>query len=63
MAIHLQSFSSSAHLVDQHPDYDPMTQYGFTPKEPSVEEQHILAGQVPLPPDDVEELVPQEDAW
>ena len=59
----LREFVDQLDLVDQHPNYDPMTQYGFTPKEPSAEEQHILAGQVPPPPDDAEELVPQEDAW
>ena len=59
----LREFVDQLDLVDQHPNYDPMTQYGFTPKEPSAEEQHILAGQTPTPPDDTEELVPQEDAW
>ena len=59
----LREFVDQLDLVDQHPDYDPMTQYGFTPKEPSVEEQHILAGHTTPPPDDAEDLVPQEDAW
>ena len=59
----LREFVDQLDLVEQHSDYKPEAEYGFTPKEPSAEEQHILSGQTPPRPDDADELVPQEDAW
>ena len=40
----LREFVTQLDLVDEHDDYDPMTEYGFTPTELSAEEQHVLTG-------------------
>ena len=50
--------------VEEHPDYDPMTEYGFNPEQLSPEEQHVLTG-APLDTqdDDGDGLIPQEDVW
>lgn len=50
-------------LVDGNPDYDPMEQYGFTPKELSPEEQQALSGEALSPAAAEEELIPHEDVW
>jgi hypothetical protein len=59
----LREFVDQLDLVEQHEDYDPNLQYGFTPKEPSDAEKEILAGQAAAIPDDADDLVPEEDAW
>lgn len=66
----LRAFIDQMDLVDEHPDYDPMTEYGFSPDLLSPEEMHFMTG-APLPTfdDDVnggdggDELIPQEDVW
>jgi hypothetical protein len=60
----LREFVTQMDLVEEHSDYEPMTEYGFTPAELSAEEQHVLTG-APLvaPDDDGDALVPQEDVW
>jgi len=55
-------------LVEEHPDYEPMAEYGFEAKELSAEEQHALTG-APRGGDDADDpdgdggLVPSEDVW
>ena len=60
----LREFVTQMDLVEEHHDYDPMTEYGFTPAELNAEEQHALTG-TPLisPADDGDAPVPQEDVW
>ena len=51
-------------LVEQHADYDPMVEYGFTPKELSPEEQHLLSGESLTAVEDGDNgLILQEDVW
>ena len=50
-------------LVDEHDDYDPMTEYGFAPADMSPEEEHVLGGSVGAPTGEDDGLVPQEDVW
>ena len=50
--------------VEEHPDYDPMTEYGFSPAQLSTEEQHVLTGtSLLLENDDGADLILQEDTW
>ena len=60
----LREFVTQMDLVEEHHDYDPMTEYGFNPAELNAEEQHALTG-APLisPADDGDAPVPQEDVW
>ncbi len=60
----LREFITQMDLVEEHPDYDPMTEYGFKPAELTPEEQHALTG-APLAniDDGGESLVPKEDVW
>jgi len=61
----LREFVTQLDLVEEHPDYDPIIEYGFKAKSLSDEEQHVLSG-TPLAPIDVEDaeaLVPNEDVW
>jgi hypothetical protein len=60
----LRAFVTQMDLVEEHPDYDPMTEYGFAPAELSAEEQHVLTG-APLTAldDDSDVAVPQQDVW
>jgi hypothetical protein len=48
-------------LVIQHEEFDPMTEYGFTPKDLSATEEHLLSGISATKNDDG--LVPDEDTW
>lgn len=60
----LREFVGQLDTVDQHPDYDPMAEYGFTPSELTPEEEHAIRGAAYAPPDDANgELIPTEDAW
>ena len=63
----LREFVTQMDLVEEHDDYDPMTEYGFDPSRLGAdtiraEEQHALTGAPPVSADD-EGLVPQEDVW
>ncbi|OIP33639.1 MAG: ATP-binding protein [Deltaproteobacteria bacterium CG2_30_63_29] len=58
----LREFVTQMDLVEEHQDFDPMTEYGFTAKELTDEEQHVLTG-APLVADDDDALVPKEDVW
>jgi hypothetical protein len=59
----LREFVTQMDLVDEHPDYDPMTEYGFTPSDLRPEEKQAATGELPRIPDEDEGLVPQEDVW
>ncbi len=60
----LRAFVTQMDLVDEHDDYDPMTDYGFQAAELSPEEEHVLSGVVPIEEDDGrDELVPTVDNW
>jgi hypothetical protein len=58
----LREFITQMDLVDEHPDYDPMVEYGFSPDLLSAEEQHQISGAPAHSPDD-DELAPVEDVW
>jgi hypothetical protein len=60
----LREFVTQLDLVMEHDDYDPMTEYGFTPSELRPEEEHVLTG-LPLTAGDAsgDELIPKEDTW
>jgi len=59
----LREFVTVLDSVDDFDDYDPNTEYAFTPTSMSAEEQHRLhGGQVELPDDD-DGPVPVEDVW
>ena len=59
----LREFVTQMDLVDEHADYDPATEYGFSPKELRPEEEHVLTGAPLQVQDNGTELIPQEDAW
>jgi hypothetical protein len=61
----LREFVTQLDLVEEHPDYEPMSEYGFEAKELSPEEQHLLSGAplAALDDDGADELVPAEDVW
>lgn len=60
----LREFVTQMDLVDEHADYDPITQYGFAPTALSAEEQHVLSGASVEPLDeDGDAMIPAEDAW
>ena len=59
----LREFVTQMDLVDENEDYDPMTEYGFTPANMSPEEEHVLGGDVGSAADNDDGLVPQEDVW
>ena len=60
----LREFVTQMDLVQEHPDYEPMTEYGFAPAQLSPEEQHVLSG-APLAEgmDEEDGPVPHEDVW
>ena len=58
----LRAFVDQMDLVDEHDDYDPMKEYGFSPKDLRPEEQEARTGEYPAIDGD-DELVPQEDVW
>lgn len=61
----LSEFVTQMDLVEEHDDYDPSAEYGFSPDALSPEEEQALAGSTLATGDraDDDELVPQEDAW
>ena len=61
----LREFVTQLDLVVEHPDYDPMSQYGFQARELTPQEQHILTGQPPMVAEDAagETTVPNEEVW
>lgn len=60
----LRAFVDQMDLVDVHPDYVPMEEYGFQPTELRPEEQVAASGATDLKADAGEDdLVPHEDAW
>jgi hypothetical protein len=59
----LRELVTQMDLVEEHPAYDPMTEYGFKPEKLSSEEQHVLTGAPILPDSDGDALIPQEDVW
>jgi hypothetical protein len=60
----LREFVTQMDLVEEHPDYIPMTEYGFKPAQLNAEEQHVLTGAPLVSADaDDEALIPQEDVW
>lgn len=59
----LREFVTQLDLVEEHADYEPMSEYGFQAKELSPEEQHVLAGVALVELDEADGLVPAEDVW
>ena len=60
----LREFVTQLDLVEENPDYDPMTDYGFQAKPMSAEEQRALLGESAPPVDEDDGgLVPSEDVW
>lgn len=60
----LREFITQMDLVEEHDDYVPMDEYGFTPESLTAEEQLAISGEPFVVPDgEGEELVPQEDVW
>lgn len=60
----LREFVTQLDLVEEHADYDPMSEYGFQATELSPEEEHVLSGTKLADLDDeAAGLVPAEDVW
>ena len=59
----LREFVTQMDLVDEHEDYRPMEEYGFSPGEISPEEEQALGGGIGATVEEDDELVPQEDVW
>lgn len=60
----LREFVTQLDLVEEHADYEPMSEYGFQAKELSTEEQYVLFGARLVDLDDeADGLVPTEDVW
>ncbi|PGH49662.1 BREX system ATP-binding protein BrxD [Streptomyces sp. Ru87] len=60
----LREFVTQLDLVEEHAEYEPMSEYGFKAKEVSPEEQHVLSGASLVDFDDEREgLVLTEDVW
>ena len=59
----LREFVSQLDLVEQEPEYDPMTEYGFTPRELTPEEEEAVTGRSQDLPDADDGPVPVEDSW
>lgn len=59
----LREFVTQMDLVDENEDYDPMTEYGFTPTALGPEEAHVLSGSSLELDDPEDDLVPVEDTW
>jgi hypothetical protein len=59
----LREFVHQLDLVEEHADYDPMSEYGFYAKELSIEEQYVLSGTRLIDLDEADGLVPAEDVW
>jgi hypothetical protein len=64
----LRELVTQLDLVEEHDDYDPMSEYGFEAKALSAEEEHALSGAPLVSMDDQGGggggvLVPSEDVW
>ena len=61
----LREFVTQMDLVEEHPDYDPMTEYGFAPAQLSPEEQHVMSGAplAELAAPEGDGPIPHEDVW
>lgn len=60
----LRQFVNQLDMVDEHEDYDPMTEYGFQPGELSPEEQHAISGLGARTGESEDDApVPSEDIW
>jgi hypothetical protein len=59
----LREFVTQMDLVDEHADYDPAREYGFSAEPLGDEEAHALSGRTSGPDDADDELVPAEDVW
>ena len=58
----LREFVNQLDLVDEHDEYVPMAEYGFSAQELTPEEREALHGVQAVEEDD-DGLVPQEDVW
>ncbi len=59
----LRELINQMDLVEEHDDYEPMAEYGFTPRELSPQEELAIAGQAFAPEDGDDGLVPAEDVF
>ena len=59
----LREFVTQMDLVDENDDYVPLNEYGFSPADLNVEEQHAITGAPIVSPGDDEALVAAEDVW
>ena len=59
----LREFLTQMDLVDEHIDYDPMSEYGFTPTDLSPEEESAISGINFAADVDENELIPAEAVW
>jgi hypothetical protein len=64
----LREFVTQLDLVEEHSDYEPMSEYGFQATDLSPEEQHVLSGTALTSldlasGDEADGLVPAEDVW
>lgn len=59
----LREFVTQMDLVEEQPEYDPKTEYGFVARELTAEEESALSGSRALGVADAAELIPQEDIW
>jgi hypothetical protein len=60
----LREFVNQMDLVEEHDDYDPIREYGFTPDATLLrpEEERAMSG-APRSDDDGDDMVPREDVW
>jgi hypothetical protein len=61
----LREFVTQMDLVEEQPEYDPISEYGFKANALSAEEQHVLSGTplISIDDADAETMVPSEDVW
>ena len=61
----LREFVNQMDLVDEHEDYVPMTEYGFTPGDLMPEEQSVVTGtgMLSATDDETDAATPHEDVW
>lgn len=59
----LREFVNQMDLVDEDPDYEPMREYGFKPREMKPEEELAIKGQKFVPEDGDEGPVPVEEVF
>ncbi|MEZ4329858.1 MAG: BREX system ATP-binding protein BrxD [Polyangiales bacterium] len=62
----LRAFVTQMDLVEENPEYDPMTAHGFEPSGLTDHEKYVLTGVAPARPEDEGEdagPIPFEDVW